>query len=71
MYSKYIRRSLAIAYASQAAHRDLLRTTAAAQKRKDAQKDARSSLQTGGVLYAQQGREAVKNSELKALEDAR
>jgi len=71
LYSKYIRRSLAIAYASQAAHRDLLRTTAAAQKRKDAQKDARSSLQTGGVLYAQQGREAVKNSELKALEDAR
>jgi len=30
LYSKYIRGSLAITYASQAAHQDLLRTTAAA-----------------------------------------
>ena len=35
LHKKFIRGSLAIAVAAEAAHRDLLRTTAAAQKRKD------------------------------------
>ena len=44
LHEKFIRGSLAIAVAAEAAHRDLLRTTAAAQKRKDMQKDAWQSL---------------------------
>ena len=44
LHEKFIRGSLAIAVAAEAAHRDLLRTTAAAQKRKDMQKNARRSL---------------------------
>ena len=51
LHKKFIHGSLAITVAAEAAHRDLLRTTAAAQKRKDMQKDAQQSLQTGGVLY--------------------
>ena len=39
-----MRGSLAIAFAAEAAHRDLVRTTAAAQKRADARRDARQSL---------------------------
>ena len=35
------------------------------------QKDARQSLQTGGVLYIQDGRNAIENSELLVLQDAR
>jgi len=70
LHEKFIRGSLAIAVAAEAAHRDLLRTTAAAQKRKDMQKNARRSLQTGGVLYVQDGRNAVENSELLVLQDA-
>jgi len=34
------------------------------------QKDARQSLQTGGILYVQDGRNAVENSKLLALQDA-
>ncbi|KAF2806435.1 uncharacterized protein BDZ99DRAFT_466008, partial [Mytilinidion resinicola] len=70
-YYKYMRGSMAIAHASNAAYRDLERQTAAARKREDNKKDSRMSLQTGGVLYAQEGREAVKNSELTKLRDAR
>ena len=44
LHEKFIRGSLAIAVTAEAAHRDLLRTTAAAQKRKDMQKNARRSL---------------------------
>jgi hypothetical protein len=65
-----MRRSLAIAFAAKAAHRDLARTTAAAQKRADARHDARQSLQTGGVLYVQNGRKAVNNIELAKLAEA-
>ena len=32
------------------------------------QKDARQSLQTGGVLYVQDGRNTVENSELLVLD---
>jgi hypothetical protein len=39
-----MRGSLAIAFAAEAAYRDLVRTTAAAQKRVDARRDARQSL---------------------------
>jgi hypothetical protein len=44
LHEKFIYSSLAIAVAAEATHRDLLRTTAAAQKRKDMQKDARQLL---------------------------
>ena len=44
LHEKFMRGSLVIAVVAEAAHRDLLRTTAAAQKRKDMQKDARRSL---------------------------
>ena len=71
LHDKFMRGSLAIAFAAEAAHRDLARTTAAAQKRADARRDARQSLQTGGVLYVQNGREAVDNTELTKLAEAR
>ena len=44
LQDKFMRGSLAIAFAAEAAHRDLARTTAAAQKRVDARRDARQSL---------------------------
>ena len=66
-----MRKSLAIAFTAEAVYRDLAYTTAAAQKRADARRDARQSLQTGGVLYVQNGREAVDNTELAKLAEAR
>ena len=65
-----MRKSLIIAFAAKAAHRDLARTTAAAQKRADARCNARQSLQTGSVLYVQNGCKAVNNTELAKLADA-
>ena len=44
LHKKFIYGSLAITVAAKAAHRDLLRTTAAVQKRKDIQKDTQQSL---------------------------
>ena len=44
LYKKFIYSSLAITVAAEAAHRDLLSTTAAVQKRKDIQKDTQQSL---------------------------
>ena len=44
LYKKFIRGSLVIAVTAEAEHRDLLHTTAAAQKRKDMRKDAQQSL---------------------------
>ena len=44
LYKKFICGSLVIAVAAKAKHRDLLYTTAAAQKRKDMRKDAQQSL---------------------------
>ena len=70
LHEKFIRGSLAITVTAEAAHRDLLHTTTAAQKRKDIQKDTQQSLQTGGVLYVQNGRNAVKNSKLLVLQNA-
>ena len=70
LQDKFMRGSLAIAFAAEAAYRDLARTTAAAQKRADARRDARQSLQTGGILYVQDGREAVDNTELVKLTEA-
>ena len=51
LHKKFIYGSLAIVVTAKAAHRDLLCTTAAVQKRKDMQKNAQRSLQTGGILY--------------------
>ncbi|KAF2809260.1 uncharacterized protein BDZ99DRAFT_463122 [Mytilinidion resinicola] len=58
-YYKYMRGSIAIEHASDAAHRDLERQTAAARKREDNKKDSWISLQTGG------------GGELTKLRDAR
>ena len=44
LYKKFIHSSLAITVAAEAVYRDLLRTTATVQKRKDIQKDAWQSL---------------------------
>jgi hypothetical protein len=62
-----MRRSLAITFAAEAVYRDLARTTAVAQKRANARRNARQSLQTGGVLYIQNGCKAVNNIELAKL----
>jgi hypothetical protein len=60
-----------MAIAGGAAHREALKKTAATRKREDMRRDARRSLQTGGILHAQDGREAVENSGLAKLEAAR
>ena len=62
-----MRRSLAIAFIAKAIYRDLAHTTAAAQKRADARYNAQQLLQTGGVLYVQNGRKAVNNIKLAKL----
>jgi phosphohistidine phosphatase SixA len=54
-----------------AAHREALKKTAAAQKVQDMKRDARRSLQQGGILYAQQECKAVENNEFAKLEAAR
>jgi hypothetical protein len=71
LQDKFIRGNLAIAFAAEAAHRDLARTTTAVQKCADARHNAWQLLQTGGVLYVQNEHEAVDNTELVKLAEAR
>jgi hypothetical protein len=71
LHDKFMCGSLAITFAAEAVYRGLARIIAAVQKRADACYNTQQSLQTGGVLYIQNGYEAVDNIKLVKLAEAR
>ena len=70
LQDKFICKNLAIAFTAKAAHKDLACTIAVVQKHADTHHNAQQLLQTGGVLYVQNGHEAVDNTKLAKLAKA-
>ncbi|RDI77947.1 hypothetical protein Vi05172_g12057 [Venturia inaequalis] len=68
---RFIRASLAIAHASSFQNRQLQATAAASRRREQQKRDARISLQKGGTMYIQDGRDAVVQKDNEKLDLAR
>jgi hypothetical protein len=71
MQDRFIRASLSIAHAASIQQRQLIRVSAAEKRRQQQKNDARKSLQTGGTMYVQEGRNAVLQKEDDALNKAK
>jgi len=67
----FVRGSLAIAQAASIQYRQLARFATAEKRRQQQRKDARKSIQQGGTMYVEHGREAVAIKEEQQLEAAR
>lgn len=68
LYDAYFKGSIAIAVAADAAFRDLKRQTAAALRREQSKKDSRRALQTGGLLYVQDGRDMCDGGDVAKMQ---